>query len=874
MSSEEEKKCPLCAEEMDWTDQQLKPCRCGYEVCVWCWHHIMDMADKDETEGRCPACRTPYDKEKIVGMEANCERMASTMKDRKGKPQKVKPRKSEVKDLSSVRVIQRKMAYVIGLPLSLADEDLLQRKEYFGQYGKVSKVSLSRTTGGAVQQFVNDTCSVYITYSKEEEAIRCIQSVHGFVLEGRLLRASFGTAKYCHAWLRNVPCTNPTCLYLHSIGAEEDSFGKDEEAAVHTRNRVHQIVGATHDMQQRSGNMLPPPLDDPFNSSGVPTDTVIVRSAHKETTHATVSPTGKMTCSLSTKDKDGDIKAPNRTFVDIVGRSSSGPEKVGNVAEDGKILNLCSDFSSETIDRGKHVDGRSSNSMLYKFSSSSYSPIGVTRDKDSQGYSIRSFGKHSKFSIFPRADFTHSDACIAEDQSHLIFDSQRQVLPNSCCDGREDLPSVDDQRSNGSDCLIQGSSVFPSSDVDQSPIRNHVDKASIPFKCVNSVLMDGCDDRKSDSSTESEEILRCSNFFYTEDIVEQLRRLDDDNVTNDDDRSAVDVVESSIISNILSLDFDSCDKSLTFHELLEGTGGCHGTWNFRNGDESRFSFAKEENSSNQATVLDYPANKMDQVSENYSYLLDSMKNDDHYLHGPHLCVSRSLSSTPQGFSMPSKEPPGFSGCERTHPVLSATSGTPLVKTSSSPNNQHRALSAGNVNNTPNLDFIDPAILVVGAKGTTVLNNSGLETRPTCTSQPTMYDDEAKLWLLMQEPVSAHHNPKFPMQETPSAHRELSFSGFLGNGFSVMSDRFDLSSRLMEQCQMYNPSLFTPLSKQKYGSGCISNGGGCWPHLDEVQLQVRNEVGMAEIQRNERLGFNKVFPGYGVQMPGSGMLYTI
>lgn len=28
----------------------------------------------------------------------------------------------------------------------------------------------------------------YVTYSKEEEAIRCIQSIHGFVLEGRFLR--------------------------------------------------------------------------------------------------------------------------------------------------------------------------------------------------------------------------------------------------------------------------------------------------------------------------------------------------------------------------------------------------------------------------------------------------------------------------------------------------------------------------------------------------------------------------------------------------------------------------------------------------------------------------------------------------------------
>lgn len=34
----------------------------------------MGMAEKDESEGRCPACRVPYDKEKIVGMAAKCER--------------------------------------------------------------------------------------------------------------------------------------------------------------------------------------------------------------------------------------------------------------------------------------------------------------------------------------------------------------------------------------------------------------------------------------------------------------------------------------------------------------------------------------------------------------------------------------------------------------------------------------------------------------------------------------------------------------------------------------------------------------------------------------------------------------------------------
>ncbi|KAK8544962.1 hypothetical protein V6N12_025821 [Hibiscus sabdariffa] len=262
MSDIGEKTCPLCAEEMDLTDQQLKPCKCGYEICVWCWHHLMDMAEKDETEGRCPACRTAYDKEKIVRTAANCERLVAEINlERKMKSQKAKTKSSEGrKQLSSVRVIQRNLVYIVGLPLNLADEDLLQCREYFGQYGKVLKVSLSRTAAGAIQQFPNSTCSVYITYSKEEEAIRCIQSVHVFVLDGRPLKACFGTTKYCHAWLRNMPCSNPDCLYLHEIGSQEDSFTKDEIISAYSR--VQQITGTTYNMQRRAGTMLPPPVDD------------------------------------------------------------------------------------------------------------------------------------------------------------------------------------------------------------------------------------------------------------------------------------------------------------------------------------------------------------------------------------------------------------------------------------------------------------------------------------------------------------------------------------------------------------------------------------------------------------------------------------
>lgn len=43
-------------------------------------------------------------------------------------------------------------------------------------------------------------------------------------------RASFGTTKYCTYFLRNLPCNNPDCMYLHELGDENDSFTKEEIA--------------------------------------------------------------------------------------------------------------------------------------------------------------------------------------------------------------------------------------------------------------------------------------------------------------------------------------------------------------------------------------------------------------------------------------------------------------------------------------------------------------------------------------------------------------------------------------------------------------------------------------------------------------------
>lgn len=58
------------------------------------------------------------------------------------------------------------------------------------------------------------------------------------MLDGRTLRAQFGTTKYCAHYIRhNTPCTNPECMFLHEIGDMADTYTKEE--MVGNGNRFH-----------------------------------------------------------------------------------------------------------------------------------------------------------------------------------------------------------------------------------------------------------------------------------------------------------------------------------------------------------------------------------------------------------------------------------------------------------------------------------------------------------------------------------------------------------------------------------------------------------------------------------------------------------
>jgi CCR4-NOT transcription complex subunit 4 len=222
---------------MDLSDRNFKPCPCGYQICQFCYNNIRSNPDLN---GRCPACRRPYDDESVeyksmTAEELRIEQNKQAKRERERK-QKEKEKKEQDqanrKHLAGMRVIQKNLVYVVGLNPPVPQEELipaLKSEKYFGQYGKVLKVVINkRTPTTSLHHNANNGVGVYVTFSKKEEAARCISAIDGTYLDGRPLKAAFGTTKYCSAYLRGQNCPNPGCMFLHEPGEEADSYTRQD----------------------------------------------------------------------------------------------------------------------------------------------------------------------------------------------------------------------------------------------------------------------------------------------------------------------------------------------------------------------------------------------------------------------------------------------------------------------------------------------------------------------------------------------------------------------------------------------------------------------------------------------------------------------
>lgn len=186
--------------------------------------------------GKCPACRQDFEESKFrheavrpqktrekVDKKKNNDNKEKERPDRGGpkrnRNEKTREGRGKRGDLSELRIVQKNVVHVIGLMPSIAKPEVLKRSEFFGQYGKLSRVTVSKVPmqakmGGGSNN-TSPVYSAYLTFERQEDAQIAIEAVDGYTMGNHMLRANFGTTKYCKKFLEGEKCERKDCIFLH-----------------------------------------------------------------------------------------------------------------------------------------------------------------------------------------------------------------------------------------------------------------------------------------------------------------------------------------------------------------------------------------------------------------------------------------------------------------------------------------------------------------------------------------------------------------------------------------------------------------------------------------------------------------------------------
>lgn len=345
-------------------------------------------------------------------------------------------------------------------------------------------------------------------------------------------------------------------------------------------------------------------------------------------------------------DQSTSLASNSSHSVELTGKSTgSDPEKEGSISVDSDAQNLCSEFSFISISKNmsEHSDCLRPDGSLNEHGSSEESEHEGLQESSAEKCrdppTSQASGKVS----------SPSELHYSADQCDWVSDSQNQVL-SRCPAVEDDILSFDNQRLKDPE-VVSHSSYAPNS-ADSFGMLNHSKSHSLQHSevlgavCTNrdpqfvgskisdglashvlsgSVLSGGFSEKLvqrspgPDSSIDHSLLLQSNwkdNYSgYQGDPVSRSSSVPLDNG------------ESGIISRILSWDVDTMDESLTSPQNLarllgkadEQPGtlpGISNSWKGNNNNQSRFSFARQEDSKSQPCDIEPPLSVFGQFSRN------------------------------------------------------------------------------------------------------------------------------------------------------------------------------------------------------------------------------------------------------------------
>lgn len=366
------------------------------------------------------------------------------------------------KHLANVRVVQKNLVFVVGLPPRLADAEvsvtvyyygswskrklivalifasfqILKKHEYFGKYGKIHKVVINPSTTYAGVQ--GPSASAYVTYCSSNDALRAIQSVNNIMLDGRLIKTSLGTTKYCSHFMKNQQCPKPDCMYLHELGDLEASFTKEE---------MHQ--GKHQEYEKRLHDSLIAQTAAANNNNN--------NNNSNTNNNSVSSPTCKLSENNNKQASENDSQnGPEKSkeawpslSISPVNKETGKPIKNGNNKENGSGKKA---KAEKTKNKKSPTNSTSSNGSTNSTTANSTSSLGgsSTSSKDS--------GKDSGFiTKDTNSGESPKQTMSADEELNILSEIENDASSNDL-DGKADTPSLSLSSSGDSGTVSESAS--------------------------------------------------------------------------------------------------------------------------------------------------------------------------------------------------------------------------------------------------------------------------------------------------------------------------------------------------------------------------------------------------------------------------------
>jgi len=134
-------------------------------------------------------------------------------------------RQFSVEQLQQIRIRQKNIVYVVGLPVSLCNSKLLKSHKWFGKFGTISRVCFN-TSPKCVKA---NSIPTFVTYTNEADALQAIRKMNLYCLsDGTRLKTNFGRTKFCPTFTVGQQCLNEKCKFLHQWAKVDDIITEQE----------------------------------------------------------------------------------------------------------------------------------------------------------------------------------------------------------------------------------------------------------------------------------------------------------------------------------------------------------------------------------------------------------------------------------------------------------------------------------------------------------------------------------------------------------------------------------------------------------------------------------------------------------------------